>query len=76
MADFKASADIGTDPEAQLENQRWWADGDTKEECCIYKYSDEIHIHCFTQEPTNCTKLLIWGLNLSCVVNGFLIWVP
>lgn len=63
MADFKASADIDADPEAQLEKQRWWADGDTKEECCIYKYSGELHIQCSTQEPTNCTKPLIWGLN-------------
>lgn len=76
MADFKASADIGTDPEAQLESQRWWADGDTKEECCIYKYSDEIHIQCSTQEPTNYTELLIWGFNYSYVANGLLIWVP
>lgn len=63
MADFKASADIGTDPEAQLEKQRWWADGDTKEECCIYKYSSEIHIQYSTQAATNYAKLLLWGLN-------------
>lgn len=63
MADFKASADIGTDPEAQLEKQRWRADGDTKEECCIYKYSSEIHIQRSTQEPTNYSKPLMLGLN-------------
>lgn len=63
MADFKASVDFGTDPKAQIDNQRWWADGDTKEECFIYKYSDKNHIQCSTQEPTNYTELLIWGFN-------------